>query len=52
MENRGEGIFKNEYLFFFKIYIDPNNNQDQYVANKLVILGDVAVGKSSIAQRY
>ena len=30
---------------------DSNIIEDQYVAHKLVILGDVAVGKSSIAQR-
>ena len=28
-----------------------HGNADEFVSNKLVILGDVAVGKSSIAQR-
>jgi GTPase SAR1 family protein len=31
---------------------DEVNNNDNLIAHKLVILGDVAVGKSSIAQRF
>jgi GTPase SAR1 family protein len=33
-----------------KEHINTNTNEN-YISNKLVILGDVAVGKSSIAQR-
>ena len=31
---------------------EKENQNDTFVSHKLVILGDVAVGKSSIAQRY
>ncbi len=31
---------------------DELNNNDSTISHKLVILGDVAVGKSTIAQRY
>lgn len=34
------------------IYLDGNPNQgEQFIAHKLVIIGDVGVGKSSIIQR-
>ncbi len=42
MSNRGRGEGSEE---------ENNNLTDVFVSHKLVILGDVAVGKSSIAQR-